>query len=342
MKDLHCATFPSGAPEVDTLADLALDLRWTWNHSADELWGRLDPLLWELTQNPWIILQTVSREKLQAEWNDPAFRQRVEQILSERREAHDRPRWFRETFPAAPLKHVAYFSMEYMLSEALPIYSGGLGNVAGDQLKAADDLGVPVLGVGLLYQRGYFRQEIDLRGRQQALYPYNDPGQLPIRPVREASGEWLRLPIELPGLKVWLRAWQAQIGATTLYLLDSNDPANTPAHRGITSELYGGGLEARIRQELILGLGGWRLLRALGFNPEVCHLNEGHAAFAILERARSYMEDRHTSFDIALAARALEISLPPTLPSMPALTALRESWPKDIAGIMPKKASVYQ
>ncbi len=191
--------------------------------------------------------------------------------------------------------------MEFMLSEALPIYSGGLGNVAGDQLKAASDLGVPVVGVGLLYQQGYFRQEIDKNGEQQALYPYNDPGQLPITPLRHPNGEWLRLEIALPGYSVWLRAWQVQVGRVKLYLLDSNDAANFPAHRGITSELYGGGQELRLKQEMLLGIGGWRLLRALGVKAEVCHLNEGHAAFAVLERARSFMEETGQPFEAALA-----------------------------------------
>jgi starch phosphorylase len=191
--------------------------------------------------------------------------------------------------------------MEFMLSEALPIYSGGLGNVAGDQLKAASNLGVPVVGIGLLYQQGYFRQEIDAQGHQQALYPFNDPGQLPIRPVRQPNGEWLRLAVALPGFKLWIRIWQVRVGRVKLYLLDTNDPANLPSFRGITTELYGGGPELRLRQELVLGLGGWRLLRALGLEPEVCHLNEGHAAFAVLERARSYMEDNRKPFDLALA-----------------------------------------
>jgi starch phosphorylase len=174
--------------------------------------------------------------------------------------------------------------------------------VAGDQLKAASDLGVPVVGVGLLYQQGYFRQEINKDGAQQALYPYNDPGQLPITPLRHPNGEWLRLEIALPGYSVWLRAWQVQVGRVKLYLLDSNDPANIPVHRGITSELYGGGPELRLKQELLLGIGGWRLLRALEIHPEVCHLNEGHAAFAVLDRARSFMEDTDQPFEVALAA----------------------------------------
>jgi starch phosphorylase len=173
--------------------------------------------------------------------------------------------------------------------------------VAGDQLKAASDLGVPVVGVGLLYQQGYFRQVIDKNGRQQALYPYNDPGQLPITPLRQPNGEWLRLEIALPGYSVWLRAWQAKVGRVKLYLLDSNDAANFPARRGISSELYGGGPELRLQQEILLGIGGWRLLRALGLEPEICHLNEGHAAFAVLERARNFMEQTGQPFDAALA-----------------------------------------
>jgi starch phosphorylase len=189
--------------------------------------------------------------------------------------------------------------MEFMLSEALPIYSGGLGNVAGDQLKTAGNLGVPVTGVGLLYQQGYFRQEIDAQGQQQALYPFNDPGQLPIRPLREPNGEWLRLAIDFPGARLWIRTWEVQIGRAKLYLLDTNDPANIPAFRGITTELYGGGPELRLKQEMVLGIGGWRLLRALGIQPEVCHLNEGHAAFAVLERALSYMIENKVRFDEA-------------------------------------------
>jgi starch phosphorylase len=191
--------------------------------------------------------------------------------------------------------------MEFMLTEALPIYSGGLGNVAGDQLKAASDLGVPVIGVGLLYSQGYFRQVIGTDGAQQAVFPYNDPGQLPVTPVREANGEWLRLRLDVPGHPIWLRAWQAQVGRARLYLLDSNDAANFPPYRGITSELYGGGQHLRLMQELVLGIGGWRLLTALGIKPEVCHLNEGHAALAVLERARSFMEVSGQPFEVALA-----------------------------------------
>ncbi len=293
---------PTEVEGFDSLAELALDMRWSWNHATDGVWRTLDPILWELTQNPWVVLQTVSRNQLERVLADPAFRKSVDDQLRAKRHAAETPAWFQQMHPQAPLTCVAYFSMEFMLSEALPIYSGGLGNVAGDQLKAASDLGVPVVGVGLLYQQGYFRQEIDKDGAQEALYPYNDPGQLPITPLRHSNGEWLRLEIALPGYSVWLRAWQVQVGRVKLYLLDSNDAANFPAHRGITSELYGGGPELRLKQELLLGIGGWRLLRALGIQPEVCHLNEGHAAFAVLERSRSFMGDTGQPFEVALAA----------------------------------------
>jgi starch phosphorylase len=276
-------------------------MRWSWNHATDEVWRQLDPALWELTQNPWVVLQTVSRDKLQHVLANPAFRMNIDDLLQAKRRGAETSAWFQQHHSQAPLTCVAYFSMEFMLSEALPIYSGGLGNVAGDQLKAASDLGVPVVGVGLLYQQGYFRQVIDKDGAQQALYPYNDPGQLPITPVRQANGEWLRLEIALPGYSVWLRAWQVQVGRVKLYLLDSNDAANFPAHRGITSELYGGGPELRLKQEMLLGIGGWRLLSALGIKPEVCHLNEGHAAFAVLERALSFMQENAQPFEVALA-----------------------------------------
>ena len=286
----------------DSLTELALDMRSSWNHSTDQVWRLLDPVLWDITHNPWVILQTVSRAKLQSMLAEPAFRKTVDDLVQARREDAEAPAWFQQTHANSPLSCVAYFSMEFMLSEALPIYSGGLGNVAGDQLKAASDLGVPVVGIGLLYQQGYFRQVIDKDGAQQALFPYNDPGQLPITPLRKADGEWLRLEIALPGYPLWLRAWQVQVGRVKLYLLDSNDAANYPEHRGITSELYGGGPELRLKQELLLGIGGWRLLAALGIKPEVCHLNEGHAAFAVLERARSFMQETGHDFAVALAA----------------------------------------
>lgn len=294
--------FPDDVEGFDSLVELALDMRWAWNHATDEVWRQIDPVLWEQTHHPCDVLQTVSHDKIRNALADPAFRNKIGDLLLSKKQAAEAPAWFQQSHPKSPLNCVAYFSMEFMLSEALPIYSGGLGNVAGDQLKAASDLGVPVIGVGLLYQQGYFRQIIDKDGAQQALYPYNDPGQLPITPLRKPDGEWLRLEVALPGYSLWLRVWQVQVGRLKLYLLDSNDLANYPPHRGITSELYGGGHELRLEQELVLGIGGWRLVNLLGLQPEVCHLNEGHAAFAVLERARSFMKATGQPFDAALAA----------------------------------------
>src|SRR5271165_1181676 len=305
MNDSLHSRLPSETQASDALTRLASDMSWSWNHSADEIWKRLDPELWELTGNPWLILESISKQRLEAlrrEFlTDTAFRQRVEQLLAELNEKHTAPAWFQNAHPSTLLRGLAYFSMEYMLSEALPIYSGGLGNVAGDQLKAASDLGVPVVGIGLLYQQGYFRQELDAQGDQQVLYPVNEPGQLPIRRVRTSDGELLRMELTLPGGKVWIRTWEVQVGRTKLYLLDANDPANPPSIRAITSELYGGGPELRLKQELLLGIAGWRFLRELGLRADVCHLNEGHAAFAVLERAREYMEETGKTFRDALA-----------------------------------------
>lgn len=282
------------------LKDLAFDLRWSWNHSTDEIWGRLDPELWELTQNPWVVLQTVSKKAIRDLAADDVFASKVRRMLQNKQEGEEASAWFQAAHPETALKGIAYFSMEFMLSEALPIYSGGLGNVAGDQMKAASDLGLPLIGVGLLYQQGYFRQEIDQNGFQQAVFPFNEPGQLPVRPVRGEDGEWLRIALRLPDATLWVRAWQAQVGRTKLYLLDTNDTANLPTHRGIASELYGGGPETRLRQEMVLGIAGWRLLSALHLDPEVCHLNEGHAAFVVLERAFAYMQEHNQPFHVAL------------------------------------------
>ena len=286
----------------ESLAELALDLHCSWNHAADEIWKQIDNDLWKLTHNPWGILQTVSPERIKSLLKDPEFNKKVNDLLNVKKQKSEKPAWFQRTYPKAPLNSVAYFSMEFMLNEALPIYAGGLGNVAGDQLKAASDLGVPVIGIGLLYQQGYFRQVIDKYGAQHAVFPYNHPGQLPITPLRQTNGEWLRVKVDLPGNTVLLRAWQVKVGRAILYLLDSNDVANSPIHRGITSELYGGGQEMRLQQEIILGIGGWKLLSALGIQPEVCHLNEGHAAFAVLERAHDFMEKTGQPFNVALTA----------------------------------------
>ena len=274
---------------LEPLVEMALDLRWTWNHRADELWNQLDPVLWKLIRNPWLILQTVSVAHLNALAQNGEFLARIAEVHNLWSQEDHAPTWFSQHHGRSPLKTVAYFSMEFGLSESLPIYAGGLGILAGDHLKSAEDLGIPLVGVGLLFQKGYFRQVVNAQGEQIESYPYNDPDSLPISPLRGSTGQWLRIPIPLPGRTLILRVWQVRLGMTTLYLLDSNDPVNTPMDRGITGELYEGGREMRLVQEMVLGIGGYRILHALGIDVNVLHINEGHPAFAILERAHAWM-----------------------------------------------------
>ena len=293
---------PRPVPEALTgLVDLALDLRASWNHCADLLWQGVDAELWDATGDPWLILETVSQRRLEELAEDSVFLHELASRVAARKERLCRPTWFAGLPESDTLAKVVYFSMEYGLSEALPIYSGGLGVLAGDHLKTASDLGVPLVGIGLLYQQGYFRQAIDAQGEQLEFFPYNSPSMLPVVPLRDAAGGWLRIDLDLPGRTLRLRGWEARVGRVPLYLLDSNDLLNAPGDRGITGELYGGGPELRLQQELVLGIGGWRLLEALGIAPDVCHLNEGHAAFAILERARGYMVRTGRDFREALS-----------------------------------------
>ena len=293
---------PDLPEELASLADLALDLRWSWSHATDVLWEHIDPNLWALTHNPWLILRNISSEKLRTLAADTDFVARLQGFVDARKEWLASPTWFPTTYPQSKLGCVAYFSMEFGLSESLPIYSGGLGILAGDMLKTASDLDVPMTGIGLLWQQGYFRQSLSAQGDQQEFFPYNDPAQLPVQAVQDESGERLRVELPFPGRNVILRVWQAQVGRVKLYLLDSNDPLNTPADRGITAELYGGGSEMRLQQEICLGIGGWSLLRRLGIQPDVCHLNEGHAAFVVLARAWSHMRDHGGDHRSALNA----------------------------------------
>ncbi len=282
------------------LAELAIDTRWSWNHASDIIWNMIDAELWEATGNPWFVLESIGKNRLAELAEDELFLQQLKEQLSRRAEAISRFPWFAMSHGDVNLGGVAYFSMEFGLSEALPLYSGGLGILAGDYLKTAGDLGIPVFGIGLLYQQGYFRQAIDTTGKQTEFYPYNDPAILPIMPLRDDDDNWVKVEVALPGRVLSLRAWEVVVGRIRLYLLDSNTPLNSPSDRGITEKLYGGSHEVRLQQEIALGIGGWRLLESLGINCEICHLNEGHAAFAVLERAASFAKENNTSFITAL------------------------------------------
>lgn len=298
MTSLLANRLPQG---LEALTDLALDLRWTWNHATDGLWETLSADVWARIRNPWLILQVVSQRRLEQLAQDEAFRKRLAAAAAERRDYLQQPAWF-ERNGLAPVPLVAYFCLEYGIAEALPLYSGGLGILAGDTLKTASDLGLPLVAVGLLYQQGYARQMLGSDGAQQEFYPANVPGDLPIAPALGPDGEWLSVQLRLPGRDAALRVWRAHIGRVTLLLLDSNHPFNSPADRGITNTLYPAEPEARLLQEIVLGIGGWRALTALGYQPEVCHLNEGHAALATLERARGFMRGAGIGFGEALWA----------------------------------------
>jgi starch phosphorylase len=286
-------------PELLELADLSMDLRWMGSQLAGQIWAGLDAETWERTKNPYIILLNTPQKRLEEAARDEELKRQLNQWLERRRHYMESGGWFAQTHPNSSLHKVAYFSMEFGLSEALPIYSGGLGMLAGDHLKSCSDVGVPLVGVGLLYQQGYFRQVVAESGWQLEAFPYNDPGSLPVTPLCDQDGSRVRIGIELPGRTLQLRVWQARVGKTMLYLLDTNDPLNSPWDRGISANLYAAGKEKRFLQEMVLGIGGWLLLEQLGIEVEVCHLNEGHAAFAVLARAVSYARRTGLPFEAA-------------------------------------------
>lgn len=296
---------PNLPPELSNLRHLALDLRWTWSHVADELWEKVDAELWSRTHNPWSLLQNTSAERLQRLAADEDFCRALNEFGALRENYLQNPGWFPLSHKEHALGGVAYFSMEFGIGAALPLYAGGLGVLAGDYLKTASDLNVPVIGIGLLFQEGYFRQIIDASGRQHELFPYNEPAVMPVEPVILPHQGWLKISLAFPGRTVRIRVWQATIGRVKLYLLDSNEPLNSPADRGITAKLYGGGSEIRLMQEIVLGVAGWRVIEAMHPEIEICHINEGHAAFAIIEKARALATaDKLDFWDAFWASRA--------------------------------------
>lgn len=289
-------------PALSRLEELAFDLRWTWSHAGDALWSTIDGNAWAAMRNPWALLQATAGARLRELASSDSFVTELERLVA------DRATYLaaKPYYPAAP--SVAYFCMEFGLGAAMPLYAGGLGILAGDYLKTASDLGVPAVGVGILYQEGYFRQMLDASGRQHETYSYVDPGTLPIQPAASGDGTWARVSVDLSGRKLWLKIWRARVGRAELLLLDANDPANALVDRGITEKLYGGSQEMRLQQEIVLGIGGFRALSLLGLNPRVVHLNEGHAALVVLERARQFALAEHTSFHEALwATRAANV-----------------------------------
>jgi starch phosphorylase len=283
------------------LEELAYNLRWSWHQKTIDLFRRLDRDLWESCgHNPVLILGTVAQDRLAELAQDDAFLARMDAVIAGLRLYVGSGTWYDRHYgrPVGPL--IAYFSLEFGLTESLPIYSGGLGILAGDHLKSASELGVPLVGVGLLYQRGYFRQYLTSDGWQQERQPSNDFSVMPLRPCYGPNGLPIRVQVDLAGRTLQLRPWHAQVGRITLLLLDANLPENPSDLQDVTGGLYSGDSEMRIRQEIVLGVGGVRALAAVGLKPAVFHMNEGHCAFLGLERIRELVQGHGISFLEAL------------------------------------------
>jgi starch phosphorylase len=283
------------------LVRIAMNLAWTWDHEAIDLFRRLDPkqLLWERCYaSPIKMLGLVSQERLVELTTDEGFLASLDRVSARLTSYLERPTWFDQAYPKHGLC-VAYFCAEFGIVEGLRLYSGGLGILAGDHLKSASDLGIPLVAVGLLYRRGYFRQYLNADGWQQEQYPEADYYNLPIALERRSDGVPVTVEVEFPGRKVQAQVWRAQVGRVPLYLLDTDLEANGPEDRAITGYLYGGDRDMRIRQEILLGVGGIRALDTLGIEPTVCHLNEGHSAFLTLERIRRLIVRHKVGFAAA-------------------------------------------
>jgi glycogen phosphorylase len=289
---------PSLPASLKPLRQLANNLYWDWNTEIKELFRRLDRDLWEATRhNPVALLARVSQSRLQEVAADDGFLAHMERAVDELDTyLHDRS-WYKHQRSANVGKECfAYFCAEFGLVDCLPIYSGGLGVLAGDHLKSASDLGLPLVAVGLLYQKGYFAQYLNADGWQQERYPINDFHNIPVQLERKSDGSELRIAVEYPGRIVYARVWRVQVGVVPLYLLDTNIEPNSPYDQDITDALYGGDLDTRIHQEIMLGIGGFRALAALGHQPSVYHMNEGHSGFLILEHIKVLMQRDKLSF----------------------------------------------
>jgi starch phosphorylase len=320
MQTLHrFHVLPSLPPALAPLLDLAKNLWWTWSPEAHALFAAIDPDVFaEVSENPLALLGRTKKERLAELAADPAFVARVGRVTDLLGSYLRGKTWFDTAHRDASTKlasaAIAYFSMEFGIHECLPVYSGGLGVLAGDHLKSASDLGLPLVGVGIAFSKGYFRQSLDVEGWQTERYPPNDWHDLPVSPALAPDGKRASVKVSLPiafdgagGLRVrevTLQAWVVNVGRVKLYLLDADLDENAEGDRALTNTLYGGDRSHRVRQEILLGVGGVRLLRALGIRPTVCHMNEGHSAFLALERIRERMADDRVSFAVAREAAA--------------------------------------
>ncbi|KPL23980.1 MAG: alpha-glucan phosphorylase [Phycisphaerae bacterium SM1_79] len=304
MPGVHSFTvLPSLPGPLKDLEIIAKNMFWSWNPEFVELFKRIDSNLWTACgHNPARLLGSVSQTKLETLAENQGFLCELQRAVEKLQAYLNGPSWFEEVCSTSTKPVIAYFSAEYGIHESLPIYAGGLGILAGDHLKSASDLGVPFVGVGLLYQKGYFRQYLNADGSQKEVYIENDFHNMPMELVRKEGGRPLTITVEYPGRCVRAQIWCVTVGRVKLYLLDTNVPANSPADRMITASLYGGDTELRLRQEIMLGIGGLKALAAMDITLTVCHMNEGHAAFVTLERIRHLQNAGSMTFEEALEA----------------------------------------
>ena len=297
------------APSQERLWSLARNLWWSWDHNSTSLFHDLDPDLWmQLNHNPIVLLGSLPLSEIDRRATQLVLHSRINYAYRRQREYLQSDRTWAETHAGVlRTRPVAYFSAEFGLHESMPIYSGGLGILAGDHIKSASDLGIPLVGIGLFYGQGYFKQRLDGGGWQQEEYIQNDAATLPMEQAISAGGEPVIVQVETRSGVIRAKVWRVRVGRCDLFLLDSDVEGNAPEDRELTSRLYGGDGRVRIRQELLLGVGGFRALRAMGIQPAVLHLNEGHSGFAVFEAIRARMEDEGLQFDEALPRVAREV-----------------------------------
>ncbi|MBL7184860.1 MAG: alpha-glucan family phosphorylase [Phycisphaerae bacterium] len=294
---------PALPDQLKDLDYIARNMFWSWNSEFLELFRRIDSNLWATCgHNPVKLLGSVPQAKLEELAKNQGFLGQLQNASEKLKEYMEKPSWYEKVCSKSTEPTIAYFSAEFGVHECLPIYAGGLGILAGDHLKSASDLGVPLVGVGLLYQKGYFRQYLNVDGWQQETYVENDFHDMPIELIRKESGRPLTISVEYPGRCVIAQIWCVHVGRVRLFLLDTNVQENSPIDRMVTSSLYGGDRELRIRQEIMLGIGGLKALAAMGITPKVCHMNEGHAGFMALERIRGLRNAQNMTFDEAVEA----------------------------------------
>ena len=292
---------PQLPKNINRLQEIANNLWWSWNSEFLRLFKRIDNDLWEtVDKNPVKFLKRVSQERIEMASKDDKFVKEYNKVVKNFDDyMTSKDTWFNKKYPDNKNDLIAYFSAEYGLDETIPIYSGGLGILSGDHLKSASDLGIPLVGIGLLYKNGYFNQKIEGYGVQVSEYKNIELENLPINPVKNEKGEDLIIYVKFPKRRLYLKVWQINVGRVKLYLLDSDIENNNPEDRDVTLRLYGGDQEMRIRQEIVLGMSGVELLKTLGLKPTIYHMNEGHSAFLTLELMKNIVEEKHVSFEVA-------------------------------------------